>query len=222
LRNAFEISSSIVHSVADTLFANACRQTVEGLINYTGIIQATERMKGSYGYFINAGCKIPISADTSMAHMLMARSFPWIHQSQSPIRFQESENLIWILIKQVLFLPAVVFWLFGMMKYFRRLIVAINGLLTLELFVSTVLLATNLSAENSSHLSKFDKDTSLVMAINPLIFFMWYRIIDCPNLARWSSRESEPWDFLFPQRASSNPQFTDWASEYIDYLFPGF
>ncbi len=187
--------------------------------------EPSESMKGLSSYSIRAETlailmilavlfmQNSLSADTSTAHLLVMHAFPWILQS---------ENLIWSLIKQVIFLPIVIFWFLGMTKYFSKLIVAINGLLTLELFISTVLLTTNLSAENSSHLNQLIRDTFLVMTINILIFSMWYWIIDCPNLRRWTSRESEPWDFLFPQRTSAIPQFANWAPEYFDYLFLAF
>jgi hypothetical protein len=184
-----------------------------------------QRMKSSSSYPINADTwaiimilvvlfmQNSLSADTSTAHLFIPRAFPWL---------QQSENLVWSLIKQVVFLPLVVFWFLGMTKYFSKLVVAMNGLLTLELFISTVLLTTNLGVENVSHLGQLVKDTILIMTINLLIFSMWNWIIDSPNLRRWTSRESETWDFLFPQRASTNPQFANWAPEYFDYLFLAF
>lgn len=154
-----------------------------------------------------------LSEDTSMARIIIEHTLPWIVQS---------ENLIWGVIKQAIFLPVVIFWLLGLTKYLSKAVVAINGLLTLELFISTVLLAIHLSAENSSHLSQLIRDTFLVMSINLLIFSLWYWIIDCPHLRSWTMRESEPWDFLFPQRAIGNPQFVNWAPQYFDYLFLAF
>ena len=35
-------------------------------------------------------------------------------------------------------------------------------------------------------------------------------------------RADEPWDFLFPQRASSLPHYQSWVPRYADYLFVAF
>jgi hypothetical protein len=64
--------------------------------------------------------------------------------------------------------------------------------------------------------------TLLLMVINILIFSLWYWIIDSPILRQGIPNDSEPWDFLFPQRASKISRYADWDPGYPDYLFVAF
>ncbi len=37
-----------------------------------------------------------------------------------------------------------------------------------------------------------------------------------------NQREDTPWDFLFPQRASSIPHYESWMPRYTDYMYLAF
>jgi hypothetical protein len=61
----------------------------------------------------------------------------------------------------------------------------------------------------------------LMVLSNILIFSIWYWIIDPPGVEE-VPRTDEPWDFLFPQRASSLPHYESWIPRFADYLYLAF
>jgi len=135
---------------------------------------------------------------------------------------EEVSNQIWDIMKLVVFLPVIVFWIMDKKKLMWISIVISNALLTFELLVSTALLVLTLNADTAAQVYLLMKDTVLVMVINILIFAFWYWMIDSPLLRQGTYRESEPWDLLFPQRAGSIPGYDDWIPGFPDYLFVAF
>lgn len=135
---------------------------------------------------------------------------------------EEVGNRVWNIAKLVVFFPVIVFWALDRRKLLGASILLSSILLTFELLFSTLLLVLTLGVDTAVQAYLLIKDTVLVMLINVLIFSLWYWIIDSPRLRQGTSRESEPWDFLFPQRASSIPRYDAWVPSYPDYLFLAF
>ncbi len=135
---------------------------------------------------------------------------------------EEIGNQIWNIAKLVVFIPVVVFWAMDKRKLLGASILMSIILLTFELLFSTLLLVVTLGVDTAAQAYLLIKDTVLVMLINVLIFSLWYWIIDSPKLRQGTPRESEPWDFLFPQRAGSIPRYDAWMPSYADYLFLAF
>ncbi len=143
--------------------------------------------------------------------------------SSSDLSFDEElSNQIWVILKLVIFLPVIVFWILDKKRLMWISIVIGNCLLTFELIVSTILLVLTLSADTSAQVYILMNDTVLVMVINILIFSFWYWMIDSPLLRQGTYRESEPWDLLFPQRAGNIPGYDNWIPGFPDYLFVAF
>lgn len=132
------------------------------------------------------------------------------------------KNQIWTATKIAVFLPVSALWLLDWRRLLMKAVVVSNALLTFDLLVSTTLLAIHMSNQFAFRESALVRDTLLVMVMNLLIFSLWYWIIDSPRLRQDTPRESEPWDFLFPQRVSSISGYGDWIAGYIDYLFLAF
>jgi hypothetical protein len=135
---------------------------------------------------------------------------------------EELSNSVWGIMKLVVFLPVILFWALDRRKPLEIAIILSSSLLTLELIISTLMLVLTLGTDTAAQAEILIKDTFLVMLINVLIFFLWYWMIDSPSLRQGTSRESEPWDFLFPQRAGSIPGYDSWNPRYLDYLFLAF
>lgn len=135
---------------------------------------------------------------------------------------EEIGNQIWDIAKLVVFIPVIVFWAMDKRKLLGASILMSCVLLTFELLFSTLLLVLTLGVDTAAQAYLLIKDTVLVMLINVLIFSLWYWIIDSPRLRQGTPRESEPWDFLFPQRAGSIPRYDAWMPSYADYLFLAF
>jgi hypothetical protein len=118
--------------------------------------------------------------------------------SGSSLSFDEElSNQIWEIIKLVVFLPVIVFWILDQKRLLWISIVVSNILLTIQLLVSTILLVLTLNTDTAAQVYLLMDDTVLVMVINVLIFAFWYWMIDSPLLRHGTSRESEPWDLLF-------------------------
>ncbi len=131
-------------------------------------------------------------------------------------------NQIWGIMKLVVFLPALIFWILDQKRLMWIFIVISNVLLTFELLASTALLVLTLNTDTIAQVYILMEDTVLVMVINILIFSLWYWMVDSPLLRQGTQRESEPWDLLFPQRAGSIPGYDGWIPGFPDYLFVAF
>jgi hypothetical protein len=142
---------------------------------------------------------------------------------QSKLNFSEEIiNNMWLIIRLIVLVPLVVFLAFDRKKPLKISIFVANVLLTLQLFVSTAMLVLSLGADTSAHVQILIKDIVLVMVINVLIFSLWYWLIDSPIIRQSTVREPEPWDFLFPQRSSAIPGYSNWTPGFPDYLFVAF
>jgi hypothetical protein len=65
----------------------------------------------------------------------------------------------------------------------------------------------------------FISDALIIFITNILIFALWYWFIDSANTRFFKATDQLAWDFLFPQRQSTLPGYTDWTPHFFDYLF---
>jgi uncharacterized membrane protein len=101
------------------------------------------------------------------------------------------------------------------------LVIIANALFTLALLVHTSGLIAVLFGGASEAVKALLVDVVLMAASNILIFSVWYWIVDPPGVGE-VPRTDEPWEFLFPQRASNIPHYESWIPRYGDYLFLAF
>lgn len=135
---------------------------------------------------------------------------------------EEIINRGWQLIKLAVFVPAVIFLLLDRRNWLRTSIIVSNGLLTFELFASTLLLVLSLGLERPAGAVGLIKDTIAVLAINILTFSLWYWIVDSDAGELVPASADQPWDFFFPQRASAVPGYANWKPHFADYFFLAF
>ena len=95
-------------------------------------------------------------------------------------------------------------WILRRKHALFRLIIITNALFTLALLGHTSGLIAVLFGSASAAIKALMVDVTLMVVSNILIFSVWYWIIDPPGVEE-IPRADEPWDFLFPQRASSLP-----------------
>lgn len=134
----------------------------------------------------------------------------------------EMSTQIWNFVKVLVLGTTIAFWALDRKKWLGIFIVVSNLLLTFELLCNAILLVLTLGSDTSSMVNILIRDTVLVMIINILIFSLWYWIVDSPILKKGTSRESEPCDFLFPQRGTTIQGYADWNPGFPDYLFLAF
>lgn len=130
-------------------------------------------------------------------------------------------NRVWLGIKILVLIPIVVFWLMDRRKELRYALLLSLALLTAELLASVVFLVITLADDTARMAIGLIRDTLCVAAINILVFSLWYWIVDAyPLQPTAPTRQAH--DFLFPQFASSLPEFAGWQPSYLDYLFLAF
>ena len=120
----------------------------------------------------------------------------------------------------------LVFIMFGLwvMKRTRALfglIILANAVLTLSLLDHADALVTVLFGVTSRAVVSLLFDVVLMMAVNIMIFSIWYWVIDPPGIGM-HDRSNERWDFLFPQRGGNLPHYESWVPHYPDYLYVAF
>jgi hypothetical protein len=114
-----------------------------------------------------------------------------------------------------------VLWALSRKRALFRLIVVANALFTLALLIHTSALIAVLFGGASAAVNALMLDVVLMATSNILIFSVWYWIVDPPGVEE-VPRADEPWDFLFPQRASALPHYESWVPRYADYFFVAF
>jgi hypothetical protein len=114
-----------------------------------------------------------------------------------------------------------VLWLLGRKRSAYRVVIVVNGFATASLLTQTLFLLSVLGGLSARTVKEMLFDVVLMGASNILVFSVWYWIIDPPGIEK-SEDESEPWAFLFPQRAQALPNYADWCPRYLDYLFVAF
>ena len=124
-------------------------------------------------------------------------------------------------LRVVLAVVIVALWLLNRKRALFKTIIVVNVLLTIGLSINLASLITVLFGVTPKVVRVLLTDVVLMAVSNVLIFSIWYWIIDPPGVEE-VAREDEPWDFLFPQRASVIPHYETWLPHFSDYLFLAF
>jgi hypothetical protein len=134
----------------------------------------------------------------------------------------ESITLLWLVVRIVALAIVIAMWILDRRESLFRWIAIATGLFTIGLFMNIVNLCFQVMATIADHSAQIMfSDVLALMVTNVLIFSILYWIIDPPGITE-KMEENETYDFLFPQRASDSPQFTNWRPRYADYLFMAF
>jgi hypothetical protein len=136
---------------------------------------------------------------------------------------------VWLLptLIVVLLVPTVVSHRVGKQSLNRTLGFVINGITTLALIGSVILLVRALPAHRQPPLQML-RSAGLLWLTNVIVFALWYWRLDGggPTL-RQKEKKFGSTSFLFPQMQIPNderPQFecARWRARFIDYLFVAF
>ena len=127
----------------------------------------------------------------------------------------------WIALRGALITACIGLWLLNRKALLFRAIVLTNGVLTLGLILNVVALSATLMGFSARDVSTLLVDVVGMAVSNVLIFSVWYWVIDPPGVDE-RARTDEPWEFLFPQRASALPNYESWVPRYLDYVYLSF
>ena len=129
----------------------------------------------------------------------------------------------WLLLAVViaLLIPIITTYQLGHHNLTRLLTFAANGVITLALIGSLVLLVEGLPRHKDPPGTLLRSAGSLWIA-NILVFALWYWKLDAGGpLGRAQPGGVERSAFLFPQMSRQPPQ-QSWSPEFVDYLFLAF
>jgi len=127
----------------------------------------------------------------------------------------------------VLLIPTVVSHRMGKHSLNRSLGVLINGITTVALIGSVILLVRALPAHRETPLQLL-RSAGLLWLTNVIVFALWYWRLDGGGpTSRERKNKFGSTSFLFPQMQiphDERPQFacTHWRARFIDYLFVAF
>jgi len=127
----------------------------------------------------------------------------------------------WLALRGILIASVVLLWILNRKLALFRAIILSNGVFTVGLVLNMLGLLDVLSGFSPKAVRSLLVDVILMAVSNILIFSIWYWIIDPPGIGE-DPREQDPWDFLFPQRASIIPHYETWLPRYTDYLYLAF
>ena len=127
----------------------------------------------------------------------------------------------WIVLRSALITACIALWLLNRKSLLFRAIVLTNGLLTIGLILNVVGLSATLMGFSARDVPTLLVDVVDMAVSNVLIFSIWYWVIDPPGVDE-SARTDKAWEFLFPQRASSLPNYESWNPGYLDYVYLSF
>jgi uncharacterized membrane protein len=122
----------------------------------------------------------------------------------------------------ILMIPILVSHRYGRYDVTRVLTFAANGVITLAMIVSLVLLVRGIPQHLESPKALLRSATALWIT-NILVFALWYWKLDAGGpLNRERRDDISNSSFLFPQMLSREDQDTSWRPHFVDYLFLAF
>jgi uncharacterized membrane protein len=130
----------------------------------------------------------------------------------------------WLLlvIIALLMIPILVSHRYGRFNVTRVLTFAANGVITLAMIVSLVLLVRGIPEHLESPKALLRSAIAL-WTTNILVFALWYWKLDAGGpLNRERRDDISNSSFLFPQMLSREDQDTSWRPQFVDYLFLAF
>jgi len=170
----------------------------------------------------NFGAASVIVLVLALASMAAARlSYSFAFGALDPLVGYDTWTISMMVVRLVLLVPIIVFWLLDKPRPLLFSIVALNATLTLGLAVACVALVGALIGPIATVGDFFVLDLVLLGAANVLVFSVWFWIIDPPGIQP-ELPPSDDWEFLFPQRNSLRAKDKEWLPGYIEYLYVSF
>ncbi len=110
----------------------------------------------------------------------------------------------------------------GMHHWTRAIALALNGVLTLAVASSAILLLVRLSTGETQSLALL-RDASLIWGVNIVVFALWYWNLDAGGPAKRHPGKHASSDFAFPQQQQDDDgEVEGWSPGFTDYLFLAF
>ena len=128
---------------------------------------------------------------------------------------------LWTALRTAMVIAVIALWLLDRKRALFRMIILLTGVYTFGLVLNMLALVDILFGFSSQAVDTLIVDVVLMAAANILIFSIWYWVIDPPGVNE-DPRDTDAWDFLFPQRGDPLPQYEGWQPRYTDYLFVAF
>jgi hypothetical protein len=130
----------------------------------------------------------------------------------------------WLLLAAVviLLIPILATYRRGLYKATRILTLVANGVITIGMIASLVLLVGGIPEHLQTPRALLGSATAL-WGTNILVFALWYWKLDAGGpLTRDQPRASWDSSFLFPQMLSREEKDSAWKPNFVDYLFLSF
>jgi hypothetical protein len=128
---------------------------------------------------------------------------------------------LWLGLRAALIVLLVALWGLGRKRLLFRTMIVTNAIFTFGLALNVFSLTDVLLHFSGKTVWPLLTDVVFIAMSNILIFSIWYWIADPPGIEE-TQRDDSPWDFLFPQRASTLPGYEAWLPRYTDYLYLAF
>lgn len=128
-----------------------------------------------------------------------------------------------LVIVVALLLPFIISWILRRPlphAVVRSVALTALGVVTLALIIGVILLVMTLSHTTEAQARGLLRDAALLWLSNILVFGLWYWEIDGGGPLKRHQAGHQAADFIFPQQA--NGMTTDWAPQFVDYLFVAF
>lgn len=110
----------------------------------------------------------------------------------------------------------------GMHHWTNAIALALNGVLTLAVASSAILLLVRLSTGETQSLALL-RDASLIWGVNIVVFALWYWNLDAGGPAKRHPGKHASSDFAFPQQQQDDDgEVEGWSPGFTDYLFLAF
>jgi hypothetical protein len=153
------------------------------------------------------------SISYSVAYGKLDSILPWMNHGALPA--------LAFFVRGVLLLMVLTLWILNRKELLFKIIILTNTIFTLGLVLNMLTLLDILRGIVYQKVESLLMDVILLAIANILLFSIWYWIIDPPGVDG-SVRDDEPWDFLFPQRAQTIPNYENWVPRYTDYIYLAF
>jgi len=110
----------------------------------------------------------------------------------------------------------------GMHHWTHAIALALNGVLTLAVASSAILLLVRLSTGETQSLALL-RDASLIWGVNIVVLAVWYWNLDAGGPAKRHPGKHASSDFAFPQQQQDDDgEVEGWSPGFTDYLFLAF
>ena len=137
-----------------------------------------------------------------------------------PLSFGPSWLLLAII--ALLLVPILVTDQYGLYKVTRILILTANGVITIAMIASLILLVKGIP-EHLGTPKALLRSASALWITNILVFALWYWKLDAGGPLKRDHRDGiSDSSFLFPQMLSREKYDSSWKPNFVDYLFLAF